>query len=72
VSTVTKDRILGKAWEAQLTMLIAGKKMLGWICEKLATPELAPKGGRFFASGSITAGNNTSACSDLCAPSEDY
>jgi hypothetical protein len=26
VSTVTKDRILGKAWEAQLTMLVAGKK----------------------------------------------
>ncbi len=26
VSTVTKDRILGKTWEAQLTMLAAGKK----------------------------------------------
>jgi len=26
VSTVTKDRILGKAWEAQLAMLVAGKK----------------------------------------------
>jgi hypothetical protein len=26
VSTITKDRILGKAWEAQLVMLIAGKK----------------------------------------------
>ncbi len=26
VSTVTKDRILGKAWEAQLAMLAAGKK----------------------------------------------
>jgi hypothetical protein len=26
VSTITKDRILGKAWEAQLIMLIAGKK----------------------------------------------
>jgi len=26
VSTVTKDRILGKAWEDQLTMLIVGKK----------------------------------------------
>ncbi len=26
VSTVIKDRILGKAWEAQLTMLVAGKK----------------------------------------------
>ncbi len=26
VSTVTKYHILGKAWEAQLTMLVAGKK----------------------------------------------
>ncbi len=26
VSTVTKDHILGKAWETQLTMLVAGKK----------------------------------------------
>jgi hypothetical protein len=29
VSMVTKDRILGKAWEAQLAMLGEGKKMLG-------------------------------------------
>jgi len=29
VSTVTKDRILGKAWEAQLAMLVAGKKC--WV-----------------------------------------
>jgi hypothetical protein len=26
VSTITKDRILGKAWEAQLIMLVVGKK----------------------------------------------
>jgi hypothetical protein len=26
VSTVTKDRILGKAWEAQLAMFVARKK----------------------------------------------
>jgi hypothetical protein len=26
VSTITKDHILGKAWEAQLIMLVAGKK----------------------------------------------
>jgi hypothetical protein len=26
VNTVTKNRILGKAWEAQLTMLVARKK----------------------------------------------
>jgi hypothetical protein len=29
VSTIIKDRILGKAWEAQLTMLVAGKKC--WV-----------------------------------------
>ncbi len=29
VSSVTKDRILGKAWEAQLAMLVAGKKC--WV-----------------------------------------
>ncbi len=28
VSTVTKDHILGKAWETQFTMLVAGKKCL--------------------------------------------
>ncbi len=26
VSTVTKDRILGNAWETELTMLVTGKK----------------------------------------------
>jgi hypothetical protein len=26
VSMVTKDRILGKAWEAQLAILVTGKK----------------------------------------------
>ncbi len=46
--------------------------MLGWIREKMATPELAPRGGKFFASDSITAKNNTSACSDPCALGEDY
>jgi len=49
-----------------------GKEMLGWIREKMATPELAPRGGRFSASGSITIGNDTSACNDPCTPSEDY
>jgi hypothetical protein len=29
VSTVIKDRILGKAWEAQLVMLAMGKKC--WV-----------------------------------------
>ncbi len=34
VSTVTKDRILGKAWEAQLTMLAAGKKCWAGFVKK--------------------------------------
>jgi len=46
--------------------------MLGWICEKMATPESAPRGGRFSASGSITAGNETSTCNDPCVPGRDY
>jgi len=46
--------------------------MLGWIREKMVILELAPRGGRFFASGLITAGNDTSACNDPCAPGGDY
>jgi hypothetical protein len=34
VSTVTKDRILGKAWEAQLAMLVAGKKCWAGFVKK--------------------------------------
>jgi hypothetical protein len=37
VNMLTKDRILGKAWETQVVMLIAGKKCWGWIREKMAT-----------------------------------
>jgi hypothetical protein len=42
VSTITKDRILRKAWEAQLAMLVTRKKCLSWIHEKMTTLELAP------------------------------
>jgi len=49
-----------------------GKEMLGWIRKKMAILESAPKGGKFFASDSITAGNDTSACNNLCAPGRDY
>jgi len=49
-----------------------GKEMLGWICEKMATLEPTPRGGRFSASGSITAGNDTSTCNDSCALGGDY
>jgi hypothetical protein len=34
VSTITKDRILGKAWEGQLTMFVAGKKCWAGFMEK--------------------------------------
>jgi hypothetical protein len=40
--------------------------MLGWICEKMATLELAPGGGKLSTSGSTTVGNGASACSDSC------
>ncbi len=48
-----------------------GKEMLGWIREKMAIPKSAPKGGRFFDFGLITAGNSALACSDSCAPGGD-
>jgi len=49
-----------------------GKEMLGWICEKMATPKSTLGGGMFYAFGSTTVGNGVSACNNLCAPSEDY
>ncbi len=48
------------------------KKMLGWICEKMATRESVPRGDRFFAFSSTIAKNGTSACNDPCAPCRDY
>jgi hypothetical protein len=38
----------------------------------MAIPESVPRGGRFSASSSITAGNDTSTCNDPCAPGGDY
>jgi hypothetical protein len=52
---VIKDRILGKAWEAQFVMLVAGRN-LGEIHEKLSTQESALGGGRFFAFGLTVVG----------------
>jgi hypothetical protein len=72
VSMVTKDLILGKAWEAQLAMFAAGKKCWVRSVKKMATQESVPGGGKFSASGSIVARNSASSCSDSCAPSEDY
>jgi hypothetical protein len=46
--------------------------MLGWIREKMDTPEPAPRGGKFSTSDSITAGNDTLACNDPCALGGDY
>jgi len=46
--------------------------MLGWIREKMAILELAPRGGRFSTFGSITVGNGASIYNDPCAPSGDY
>ncbi len=34
VSTVIKDHILGKAWEAQLTIFVAGKKYWAGFVKK--------------------------------------
>jgi hypothetical protein len=45
--------------------------MLGWICEKMATRESTPRGGKFFASDSIAVGNNALSCNDLCALGRD-
>ncbi len=34
VNTITRDRILGKAWEAQLAMLVMGKKCWAGFMKK--------------------------------------
>jgi hypothetical protein len=46
-----------------------GKEMLGWIREKMAIQELAPGGGRFFASDPTAVGNGASAYNGPCAAS---
>jgi hypothetical protein len=38
----------------------------------MVTPKSASRGGKFFASNSITVGNGASTCSDPCAPGGDY
>jgi hypothetical protein len=48
-----------------------GKEMLGWIHEKMGIQELAPGGGKFFASGSTADGNDTLACNKPFAPCGD-
>jgi hypothetical protein len=48
-----------------------GKKMLGWIREKMATQESTLGSGKFFASGSTLARNSALAYNDPCVLSED-
>jgi hypothetical protein len=64
VNTETKDRILGKTWEAQLAMLVTGKKCWAGSVKKWLL--------KFFASGSTAAKNGTLACKNPCVPGEDY
>jgi hypothetical protein len=42
------------------------KEMLGSICEKMATQELTPRGGMFFASSPIAVGNGALAYNGSC------
>jgi hypothetical protein len=71
VSMVTKNRILGKTWEAQLAMLVVGKKC--WARSmKNGTQESTPGGGKFSAFDSTIVGNGASTCHDLCALGKDY
>jgi hypothetical protein len=60
VSTITNDRILGNAWEAQLIMFVMGKKCWARFVKKMVTQESAPRGGRLFASDSIVIKNGPS------------
>jgi hypothetical protein len=75
VSTVTKNRILGKAWEAQFAMLPTRKKCWAgsvkkWLL-KNQPQESTPGGGRFSAFDSTLVRNGTSACSDPCVLCRD-
>jgi len=42
------------------------KEMLGWIHEKMATQELAPKGGEFSTFDPIAIRNDALTCSGPC------
>jgi hypothetical protein len=47
------------------------KKLLGWIREKMAIQESAPRGGMFSTSDSTVIGNNASTYNDPCVPGKD-
>jgi hypothetical protein len=70
VSTITKNRILGKTWEAQLAMLVAGKKCWDGFMKKWLLKNQPQEVACFFASSptgpcaasedcSIVAGNDS-------------
>jgi hypothetical protein len=62
---------LGQGMGSPTRYACCRKEMLGWICEKMATQESAPRGGKFSTYDSTVIGNGASACSDPCAPSKD-
>ncbi len=68
---VTKDCILGKAWEAQLAMLVTGKTCWARFVKKWLFKNQPHEVACFFAFDSTIVGNGASACSGLCIPSED-
>jgi hypothetical protein len=71
VSTITKDRILGKAWEAQLAMLAVGKKCWARSVKKWLLKKQSQEVAGFSTFGSTITGNDASTCSDMCALGKD-
>ncbi len=71
VSMIIKDHILRKVCGSLARYAYYGKELLGWICERMATQDLAPRGGKFLAFGLAIAGNNILACSGPCVAGED-
>ncbi len=70
MNIVTKDRILGKAWEVARYACYR-KEMLGWICESHYL-KIILRSGRFFASSITVVGNSDLTYNDLCIPHEDF
>jgi hypothetical protein len=60
------------AWGQVLNYACCRKNMLGWICEKMATQELALGGGKFSTSDSTVVENGASTYSDPCVSCRDY
>jgi hypothetical protein len=60
VNMITKDCILGKAWEAQPTMLVVGKKCWARFVKKWLFKNQPQGGGRFSTFDSIVVRNGPS------------